>query len=1077
MAESLARPWILKYLLGIAETRGANIHDAAPLKEKRKIQITRFLTYPPNDQPNNIIWALISDKQYELPAKFTANAVAAYNRCVHRGRILPSNSLLIWSFACLLRPVAEYQHRIAGNGDDRENEVFGQAEDERRLTTRRFALAVIGDVKAFFARVPLGNGKGMTDTETIALEVGEFRILGADHEGIFGNPTSIEMHEDIQEWVSGLKEGGGGGNILKRPKEEIAEVRPPQAKQQLILPTEKVSSPEKDPLLPKTRHLKVPTIFSESNMKKKTMAQLLKEYNRYWKMISRFAHHIHPPPEVQVEHDQILTFGKELSGIRRTVVPKESTRDMGEETLNDEPVQEGAPPKQESTSKKSLVDYCKALHIIPLLVANLVGLNEANVAHTPMSSPLSAQTPTSTQKNAKEPSTPSEWMNSEDERLSPKREGRKEVNEDNSPPVGLPTPRRTSSPGVQLSPEDEGDERMEEIPASDEEGYEENDGNENRSDRSDDSDEEETMGTSYPAPTPAQRRRQESETSHSIAQSGGDSTQHKNSEPNSSDLPPSSSWPSSIPIAAFPYHTSPKSVGRHRESRANEKPRKERDVHLQFDFNSQGKAEDSAPRILVPDSDTSGRTNSQSLSQSQSQSQSQTQSIALLPSQYDSQPHPQTQIPPSRNFHKQVSRLGKVSPSSRMDNESSQEEHVSSSVHSQGGTRVPLSASRSINQPQQIWQSSNDQKDKRRTDRNLQPSKLMQPDSMSEPLAKAPGASANRTQSNGPGRAEQEQLSSSVTQEDSQQSRTQESSLGQIESSNADRQNVDEPETLASLDVGHARTQRLLFGEQAKSARASEDNGPEELGRRSSQQNVREAYRLSHIQGSPTTHLSKHPRSSSPFRAMNSVVGDDEDVQARKKVRASSPTEAETKESVDQRGLHDKETWRAPTFLQRREANHNQAMSRGTDKGEQQHSVTSKDKGKQRAEVASDRVRGPIISSALSSAAISDAVEKAQHLDPLVGVLRSNTTSQDSSELRKKKTKRRARASPSEATSSQVNLEDSDEYPVGRLLGGYSVDYTSRTEGEGPQWLTLAEAMGILYHLNEKDRRKDASLQ
>ncbi|KAL5485275.1 hypothetical protein ACEPAI_7917 [Sanghuangporus weigelae] len=1049
MAESLARPWILKYLLGIAETRGANIHDAPPLKEKRKIQITRFLTYPPNDQPNHIIWALISDKQYELPAKFTTNAVAAYNRCVHRGRVLPSNSLLIWSFVRLLRPTAGHQHHIAGNGDDRENEVFGQAEDERRLTTRRFALAVIGDVKAFFARVPLGNGKGMTDTETIALEVGEFRILGADHEGIFGNPTSIEMHEDMQEWISGLKEGGGGGNILKRPKEEIAEVRPPQVKQQLVLPTEKVASPQKDPLLPKTRHLKVPTIFSESNMKKKTMTELLKEYNRYWKMISRFAHHIHPPPEVQIEHDQILTFGKELTGVRGTVVPKESKRHMGEETLNDISVQDGVPLKQESTSKKSSRDH-------------------SNVAHTPMSSPLTAQALASTQRSAKEPSTPSEWMNSDDERLSPKREGRKEVNEDNSSPVGLPTPRRTSSPGVQLSPEGEGDKRMEEIQASDGEDYEENDGNENRSDRSDESGEEETMGPSYPAPTPAQRRRQESETSHSIAQSGGDSTQHKNSEPNSSDLPPSSSWPSSIPMAAFPYHASPKPVGHHRESRVNEKPRKERDVHPQFNFSSRGKVEDSAPRILVPDSDTSDRTNSQS--QSQSQTESQTQSVTLLPSQYDSQPQTQTQLPPSRTFHKQVSRLGKVSASSRMDNESSQEEHVSSSAHSQGGTRVPLSASRSINQPRQIWQSSNDRKDKRRTDRNLQPSKLMQPDSMSEPLAKAPGTSATHTQPNGPGRAEQEQQSSSVTQEDSQQSHTQESSLGQIESSNADRQNVDEPETLASLDVDDARTQRILFREQAESARASKDSGPEELERRSKQLNTREAYRLSHIQGSPTTHLGKRPRSSSPLRAMNSVVGDGEGVQARKKARASSPAEAETRGSVNQSGLHDKEAWRAPTFLQRREANRDQATSRGTDKREQQHPVTSKDKGKQRADVAPDRVREPIISSALSSGAISDNVEKAWHLDPSAGVLRSTNTSQDSSEPRKKKTKRRAHVSSLEASSSQIKLEDSYEYPVGRLLGGYSVDYTSRREGEEPKWLTLVEAMGILYHLNEKDR-------
>ena len=107
--------------------------------------------------------------------------------------------------------LAWFTFAVSAFTDDRDHGVLGLDEDERRLTTRRFVLVTVSDVKAFFARVPLGNGKGMSDTETIALEVGTFSVLGADHEGIFGDPANIEIHEDIQEWIAGLKEGGGGG--------------------------------------------------------------------------------------------------------------------------------------------------------------------------------------------------------------------------------------------------------------------------------------------------------------------------------------------------------------------------------------------------------------------------------------------------------------------------------------------------------------------------------------------------------------------------------------------------------------------------------------------------------------------------------------------------------------------------------------------------------------------------------------------------------------------------------------------------------------------------------------------------
>ena len=41
MAESMARPWILKHLINVAETHGANIHDAPRFEDRRKVQIVK----------------------------------------------------------------------------------------------------------------------------------------------------------------------------------------------------------------------------------------------------------------------------------------------------------------------------------------------------------------------------------------------------------------------------------------------------------------------------------------------------------------------------------------------------------------------------------------------------------------------------------------------------------------------------------------------------------------------------------------------------------------------------------------------------------------------------------------------------------------------------------------------------------------------------------------------------------------------------------------------------------------------------------------------------------------------------
>lgn len=73
-------------------------------------------------------------------------------------------------------------------------------------------------------------------------------------------------------------------NVFKRPREETTEAKPPVVERQTVLPTEKPLPPEKDTSLPKIRHLEVPAVFTEHNVKTKSLPELLKEYKRYWKV-------------------------------------------------------------------------------------------------------------------------------------------------------------------------------------------------------------------------------------------------------------------------------------------------------------------------------------------------------------------------------------------------------------------------------------------------------------------------------------------------------------------------------------------------------------------------------------------------------------------------------------------------------------------------------------------------------------------------------------------------------------------------------------------------------------------------
>jgi hypothetical protein len=53
----------------------------------------------------------------------------------------------------------------------------------------------------------------MTVEETLALNVDYVQIVGAAGEPEFGSPRILETHKDINEWMEGLRAGGGNGCV------------------------------------------------------------------------------------------------------------------------------------------------------------------------------------------------------------------------------------------------------------------------------------------------------------------------------------------------------------------------------------------------------------------------------------------------------------------------------------------------------------------------------------------------------------------------------------------------------------------------------------------------------------------------------------------------------------------------------------------------------------------------------------------------------------------------------------------------------------------------------------------------
>ncbi|KAI0259269.1 hypothetical protein BC834DRAFT_1045411 [Gloeopeniophorella convolvens] len=175
MAQNLA-PWIAEYLVDVAETHGGSLGGVPTHTKGRKVQLLEFLTFGDSEH-DDCIWAVASDKHQKIAVRFSQDAIARY--------------------------MAEHQQDSQG----------------RRLTEQRYAIATLKRFRPLFQRVPTGRGK-MTAGATLALAVDAVDVVGAAGEPEFGSARPLDMHADIKEWMSGLRAGGGGGNVLKLRKAE-----------------------------------------------------------------------------------------------------------------------------------------------------------------------------------------------------------------------------------------------------------------------------------------------------------------------------------------------------------------------------------------------------------------------------------------------------------------------------------------------------------------------------------------------------------------------------------------------------------------------------------------------------------------------------------------------------------------------------------------------------------------------------------------------------------------------------------------------------------------------------------------
>ncbi|KAF6762955.1 hypothetical protein DFP72DRAFT_1060158 [Ephemerocybe angulata] len=170
MTTDILKPWLAAYLVAVGEEYGADVASIKWCRESQKGQVIRFLT----DQTKpHVLWGMFSDGEYSLPIKIAKDAV----------------------------------------GDD--HNIVGTFMEECCILT-------VKQYKPIFCRAPRGGNSGLSEHSRLVLECEIFTRSARTPQSILGGPKSITSHADLNAWSEGLKQHGGGGNVLKLRREALA---------------------------------------------------------------------------------------------------------------------------------------------------------------------------------------------------------------------------------------------------------------------------------------------------------------------------------------------------------------------------------------------------------------------------------------------------------------------------------------------------------------------------------------------------------------------------------------------------------------------------------------------------------------------------------------------------------------------------------------------------------------------------------------------------------------------------------------------------------------------------------------
>ncbi|KAI0829790.1 hypothetical protein BC628DRAFT_1068446 [Trametes gibbosa] len=179
MTDSLRTPWILNYLILVAEQYGGNLAAVPRTDRGHKSQVIKFLTFPPQGSTEPcVIWADVSDKQHFIHARISSDAIQTFLK----------------------------DPRHAGAS----------------ITSYKTALVSLKKFRPAFGRVARRERSGgMTDHARLYLDVDEIVVIGCHGQPTWGAPKDIAQDANIEEWMLGLQQHGGGGNVLKLRKERL----------------------------------------------------------------------------------------------------------------------------------------------------------------------------------------------------------------------------------------------------------------------------------------------------------------------------------------------------------------------------------------------------------------------------------------------------------------------------------------------------------------------------------------------------------------------------------------------------------------------------------------------------------------------------------------------------------------------------------------------------------------------------------------------------------------------------------------------------------------------------------------